>query len=126
MSRHRSFRTTAAACALSAALLVGLPAITAAQAPTARAAASHTHRFRGTVRHTSRRHHWFSMRTSTHHTVRVHTASGTWWDDCDWGAMRYGHHVDVRAHRHHHMWVASSVHNWQDNGDMMGGGMWNR
>ena len=90
MSRHRSFRTTAAASGLSAALLVGLPAITSSQAPTARAAASHTHRFRGTVRHTSRRHHWFSMRTSTHHTVRVHTASGTWWDDCDWGAMRYG------------------------------------
>ena len=66
------------------------------------------------------------MRTTTHRNVRVHTTAGTWWDDCDWGAMRYGHHVDVRAHRHHHTWVASSVHNWHDRGDMMDGGMWNR
>ena len=62
------------------------------------------------------------MRTTSQRRLRIHTNSGTRWDDCDWGDMGYGHHVDVRAYRSHGMWFASSMHNWHGPGDW--GGMW--
>lgn len=85
-------------------------------------AARRTHRFRGTVTSANPAHRWFRMRTTTHRRLRIHTTNATWWDDCDWGSMGYGHHVDVRAYRNHGMWFASSMHNWHDQGDW--GDMW--
>lgn len=85
-------------------------------------AASRTHRFRGTVTSANQAHRWFRMRTTSHRRLRIHTTNGTWWDDCDWGSMSYGHHVDVRAYHNHGMWFASSMHNWHDQGDW--GDMW--
>ena len=75
-------------------------------------AARTVHRFRGTVTATNRAHHWFRMRTTTNTSRRIYRYTA--WDDCDWGDMRYGHHVDVRAYRSHGRWVATRMQNWTD------------
>ena len=80
-------------------------------------AAQATHRFRGTVRSVSRAHHWFRVHTTTNRSVRIYTTGSTRWSGCDWDDMSYGHHVDARAHRSHHHWVASMMHNWDDRDD---------
>jgi hypothetical protein len=35
----------------------------------------------------------------------------------DWGDMRYGHHIDVRAYHSHGRWMASTMHDWHDDWD---------
>ena len=114
-----------------AGLALGLPAVAAAgshtptptRQPTAGAtpavmavvpahAARSTHRFRGTVTSSNAGRRWFNMRTTTNRRVRIHTNRTTHWDGCDWGDMRSGHHVDVRAYRSHHRWIATAMRNW--------------
>ena len=56
------------------------------------------------------------MHTTTNSSVRIYTSHATRWDDCDWGDMRSGHHIDVRAYHSHGHWMASTMHNWHDNG----------
>ena len=55
------------------------------------------------------------MHTTTNSSVRIYTSRATQWDDCDWGDMRSGHHIDVRAYHSHGHWMASTMHNWHDN-----------
>ena len=116
-----------------AGLALGLPAVAAAGSDTSASArqsgaratpgvmavapahvARSTHRFRGTVTSSNTGHRWFNMRTTTNRRVRIHTNHTTHWDGCDWGDMRSGHHVDVRAYRSHHRWVAATMSNWHD------------
>ena len=81
--------------------------------PSARFART-THRFRGAVRQRNQSHHWFRMHTTTNRNVRIYTNRSTYWDDCDWGDMSYGHHIDVRAYRSQGRWMAARMQNWDD------------
>lgn len=91
------------------------PAVTSDDARWSYAAYS-WHHFRGSVVHRDSQHHWFRMHTLTGRYVTIYTTRHTAWYGCDWGDMRYGEHVRVRAYystsRHH--WVASLVRNWAD------------
>ena len=55
------------------------------------------------------------MHTTTNSSVRIYTSGAIQWDDCEWGDMRYGHHIDVRAYHSHGRWMASTMENWHDN-----------
>ena len=118
------------ALGLGSAATVSAGAPTAAQSraanvtagPSAHAARA-MHRFRGTVTARNQAHGWFRMHTTRNQRVRIWTTRSTHWDDCDWGDMSYGHHVDVRAYRSHGRWMASAMYNWHDWNDwdhMMG------
>lgn len=75
------------------------------------------HEFRGRITSVVRSNAWFHLRTSANGLVRIHTGHTTHWDNCDWGAMQVGRHVDVHAYRQHGSWMASSVGRWQGNWD---------
>ena len=69
---------------------------------------------RGGVTGRNQAHGWFRMHTTSNQRVRIWTTRSTHWDDCDWGDMSYGHHVDARAYRSHGRWMASAMDNWHD------------
>ena len=77
-------------------------------------AARQFHRFRGTVTSRNQTQRWFRMHTTTNSSVRIYTSRTTQWDDRDWGDMRYGNHIDVRAYHNHGRWMASTMQNWHD------------
>jgi hypothetical protein len=76
---------------------------------TAGPAARQLHRFRGTVTSRSQAQRWLRMHTTTNSSVRIYTGGATRWDGCDWGDMRYGRHIDVRAYQSHGRWMASTM-----------------
>jgi hypothetical protein len=84
--------------------------------------ARQSHEFRGTVTSSNRAHGWFWMHTTTNKSVQIHTNHGTRWDNCDWGELGHGHHVDVHAYRSHGTWIAWRMQNWHGNWDNNGHG----
>lgn len=86
----------------------------AAYAATPAASTRHSHHFRGRVTSANQAHHWFWMRTLSAQHVQIYTNRYTDWGDCDWGYMRLGHRVDVRAYRGHHHWIAARMQSWND------------
>ncbi len=93
----------------AAAQTAGSPAQVADQPAAAQTHAAKQHAFRGVVTRANVRHHWFGMRTASGRRLRIHTVSGTDWQNCDWAEMDAGHHIAIRAFRHDGAWIATMV-----------------
>ena len=87
-------------------------AATAAHPQGVTQAGSYRHEFRGRITTANRSNSWFQLRTSHSGLVRIYVGRTTHWDNCNWGSMRVGRHVDVHAYRQHGSWFASSVGRW--------------
>jgi hypothetical protein len=98
----------------------GAIASTAAHQPTHNVTANMWHQFHGRISSRSRAGRWFGMYTASNHSVRIFTSGGTHWDGCDWGTMRHGYRVNVRAYGNHGRWMAARIRNGGDHWGMMG------
>ena len=84
-------------------------------------AGAYQHEFRGSVTGVSRSGSWFQLRTSQGSLVRVHVGPGTYWDDCNWGTIRPGQRIDVRANSRNGFWTAATVGAWYGNSNYSSG-----
>ena len=86
----------------------------AATTPSHASASTQPARFRGVVTVADRARGWVRVRIASSRSVRIYTSRGTSWAGCDWGQMRSGHRVDVRAYRANGAWIASTTRNWNN------------
>ena len=102
--------------AIFVALVLAAVAVGALASHANGAAAHHLRGFHGTVTRTDPNHHWLRIHTASNGMMRFQTRHATQWNGCDWGEMRYGHAVSIRAYRSHGSWMATRINDWQHHG----------
>ena len=76
------------------------------------AAAHHLRGFHGTVTRTDPSHHWLRIHTASNGMMRFQIRHATHWDGCNWGEMRYGHEISIRAYVSRGSWMAARISDW--------------